>query len=103
MKCYRQGDVMIVEASIPAGVTELPRDNGRVVLAYGEVTGHAHAIHTPNAVRFRDAEGGTYLSVKDAPAPLTHEEHTRVDIAVGNYLVVIQSEYTPAAMRNVAD
>lgn len=41
----RQGDVLLTKvASIPAGCTEVPYDKGRIVLAYGEVTGHAHAI-----------------------------------------------------------
>lgn len=41
----RQGDVFIkAVAKIPADAKVKPRDNGRVVLAYGEATGHAHAI-----------------------------------------------------------
>ena len=42
---YRQGDVLILRVnSVPDGLKVEPRDNGRVILAYGEVTGHAHAI-----------------------------------------------------------
>lgn len=41
----RQGDVLLSPVkSLPAGCTEVPLDKGRIVLAYGEVTGHAHAI-----------------------------------------------------------
>lgn len=41
----RQGDVLLVPVSrLPEGCTEVPNDRGRIVLAYGEVTGHAHAI-----------------------------------------------------------
>lgn len=41
----RQGDVLLVPAAgLPSGCTEVPPDKGRIVLAYGEVTGHAHAI-----------------------------------------------------------
>ena len=52
MTIYRQGDVLLVAInSIPANArTEVARDNGRIVLAYGEVTGHAHAIHDTEAV-----------------------------------------------------
>ena len=41
----RQGDVLAlgVEA-IPEDAKPVTRDRGRVILAYGEVTGHAHAI-----------------------------------------------------------
>ncbi len=41
----RQGDVLVLEIDdIPKDARRVPRDDGRVVLAYGEVTGHAHAI-----------------------------------------------------------
>ena len=54
---YRQGDVAIFTAdeyaaifgSVPEKGTRVDRDKGRVVLAYGEVTGHAHAIAAPEA------------------------------------------------------
>ena len=43
---FRQGDVgLIPVASLPDGAKKVPRDKGRIVLAYGEVTGHAHAIY----------------------------------------------------------
>lgn len=42
---FRQGDVLIRPvASIPDGLKKVPLDKGRVILAYGEVTGHAHAV-----------------------------------------------------------
>lgn len=41
----RQGDVLLTPVqSLPAGCVEVPNDRNRIVLAYGEVTGHAHAI-----------------------------------------------------------
>jgi hypothetical protein len=47
---YRQGDVPLVPCAMPTGkLTEKPRDGGKVILAYGEVTGHAHAIHGDGA------------------------------------------------------
>jgi len=51
-KTYRQGDVLLIRVdALPTGLREIPRDRGRVVLAYGETTGHAHAIEAPS-VRF---------------------------------------------------
>lgn len=103
----RQGDVFILEVSdIPTAAKEVMRDNGRVVLAYGEVTGHSHAIANPKAKLFRDDGNGgaTFLSIT-APtgADLHHEEHRTITVPPGNYRVVIQQEYTPEAIRNVAD
>jgi hypothetical protein len=41
----RQGDVaLVLVTKLPEGCAEIPNDRGRIVLAYGEVTGHAHAI-----------------------------------------------------------
>lgn len=52
---FRQGDVYVVAVkSIPKGMELVARENGRVVLAHGELTGHAHAIAKPNAALFRD-------------------------------------------------
>lgn len=98
----RQGDVLVESATIPEGVKPMERDKGRIVLAYGEVTGHAHAILS-NAVEMLRAENGDrYLRVTEI-AQLVHEEHSTLEIPVGEYRVVQQREYTPEAIRNVAD
>src|SRR5207244_3151024 len=47
---YRQGDVLILRVETPPATGALiARDTGRVVLAYGEVTGHSHAIKSKYA------------------------------------------------------
>jgi len=94
MKMIRQGDVLVERvASIPQDASELPRDGGRIVLAYGEVTGHAHAIHEPNVTMLRAANAEVFLRVAE-PAVLRHEEHTHVAIQPGLYRVVRQREWT---------
>jgi len=51
----RQGDVLLVPvAQIPDGARRVKRERGRVVLAWGEVTGHAHAIASSAATLLRD-------------------------------------------------
>jgi hypothetical protein len=76
----------------------------RLVLAEGEVTGHAHAVHS-GAVMFRADEGlGTYLWTADGGAQVSHEEHARADLLPDAiYEAVIQSQYEPDEIRNVAD
>lgn len=102
----RQGDVLLLPARVPAipsSAVPVPRDAGRVILAYGEVTGHAHALLEPEVELWADAETTTrYLQV-DRLSQLVHEEHTALDILPGLYEVRIQREYTPEAIRNVAD
>lgn len=103
----RQGDVLLVPVdSIPDAAGPVARDAGRVVLAYGEVTGHAHAI-TAATAGLLEAGGERYLRVS-APVVLAHEEHAAIAVPPGSYRVVIQREYVPsertgAAWRRVAD
>lgn len=102
----RQGDVLICRVkSIPAKVEPVARENGRVVLAHGEVTGHAHAIKSPKAALFRDpALAAVFLHVTgDEPALLEHEEHSTIALPPGNYEVIRQREYSPEEIRQVAD
>lgn len=100
---FRQGDVMVIRVdAIPAGAKPVTRDNGRIVLAYGEVTGHAHAI-AEDEVTMLEVDGGIrYLDVQ-MDAFLRHEEHGTIPLAPGLYRVVRQREYSPEEIRNVAD
>ena len=103
---FRQGDVMIERVdAIPAGAKEVARDKGDVILAYGEVTGHAHRISDPGVCLLSCGEGAErYLTVA-GEAFLTHEEHATIPLGPGTYSVSIQREYDweSEATRNVAD
>jgi hypothetical protein len=93
---YRQGDVALIKvAELPAAPLPVARDNGRLVLAYGEVTGHAHVVDAPaeEAVLLTAQEERRFLALV-APAPLVHEEHGRIDVPAGIYEVRIQEEWT---------
>jgi len=116
----RQGDVLIVSVTkLPDGCVEIQPDAaGRLVLAYGEATGHAHAIQVremgPQAADeitealiarcrlYRSPAGDRYLVV-DAPVQLLHEEHTQQDIGIGIYEIPAQMEYDASTIRRVAD
>jgi len=99
----RQGDVLIVprKAPIPASATTVPRDHGRVILAYGEVTGHAHALLDEDVTLFADGE--LRMLAVDEVSRLVHEEHGTIELAPGLYDVIRQREYSPEEIRNVAD
>lgn len=106
MFMIRQGDVLVrAVAAIPASAKKQKRDAGRVVLAYGEVTGHAHALIGTRVALFRDdGLGRTFLRIAGGkPEALTHEEHGTIAIPSGSYEVIRQREYTPEAIRQVAD
>lgn len=100
---YRQGDVLLMPVkAIPGTAKNGERDNGRIVLAYGEVTGHAHAI-SEESVQILEHEGTRYIRVPDEGAKLRHEEHRAITLAPGDYRIVTQKEYTPKAIVNVLD
>ncbi len=101
---FRQGDVLLVPCSaseVPEAATTVKRDAGRVVLAYGEVTGHAHAITAPKA-RLVEVGAARFLHIP-VECDLKHEEHYPITLPVGHYRVVRQVEYTPEAVVNVLD
>lgn len=92
----RQGDVVLVAVTeIPADAMAMERDRGRVVLAYGEVTGHAHALTESGVTMLKAANQDVFLRVVE-PASLRHEEHSRIDVPPGLYQVVRQREWTDA-------
>ena len=124
----RQGDVQIQQVkALPSGCTEIPPEGKRIVLAHGEVTGHAHAIYDHRPAQ-RDAQPGHADEIAQAaiaraqskarlwqtPAgerflevtetvTLKHEEHTQHTIPPGIYHLPRQMEYTPAELRRVED
>lgn len=104
-KHWRQGDVLVIEAAkLPPQMEAVAREGGRVILAHGELTGHAHAIADPQVKRFKTPEGRFYFEVVDQPAALRHEEHSPIALEPGKvYRHARQVEYAPEALRNVAD
>jgi hypothetical protein len=101
----RQGDVLLIEvSSVPAGAKDVTPE-GDVILAYGEVTGHAHRItQTKDApkVRVWDANGERFIQ-RVTDAALTHEEHSAAVIERPIYRQVWQVEERGEVVRNVAD
>ena len=102
---YRQGDVFIERTNSKITGAEVPRSAGRVVLAYGEVTGHAHAITRPGVTMFRDAKlNRVFLHVPAGDAAeLEHEEHETIRLPPGDYEIIHQREYSPEEIRRVTD
>ncbi|WP_433335752.1 hypothetical protein [Spirillospora sp. CA-294931] len=107
---YRQGDILIVpvpDEAVPHTVRNRksePRDaRGRLVLALGEATGHAHAL-TAEGTLVRDAHpmAPDHLHLPKG-GRLVHEEHAAISLPKGWYRVVRQREYVPGSVRVVAD
>jgi hypothetical protein len=105
----RQGDVLIERkaAEVPtAGLSPQPREDGGVVLAHGEVTGHKHQLRNPGVCELRNESSGERILVVDVAGLLEHEEHVPpIEIGAGHYEIVKQCEwdYTKEGARAVAD
>lgn len=99
MEHIRHGDVLLTR------VNEKDQDLKKLdhlVLAEGEVTGHAHRISEGKAELY-EASDSMVLVVRSESAALTHEEHNRIDVPEGIYEVKIQREYVPQSYRYVQD
>jgi hypothetical protein len=94
----RQGDVLLERVARPNGCQLVPRIAGRVILAYGEATGHHHAIADRECELFVQTDTDRrFLQVMKA-VTLTHEEHGPVTIAPGWYEQIAPNEYAGAQM-----
>ncbi|HUD75312.1 MAG TPA: hypothetical protein VMQ76_09595 [Terracidiphilus sp.] len=101
---YRQGDVFLERIgdykAAPAAQAEAAQD-GRVILAHGEVTGHHHSVAESDAELVK--EGERMLLHVERQTALEHQEHGAIVLEPGVYEVRRQREYSPEAIRNVAD
>ncbi len=99
-KMFRQGDVLIMEIpQMPPNAAEVHDEV--LVLAEGELTGHAHRVRLRNGTRgFRR---GAHLFLKsDRAFRVDHEEHKPIDLPPGNYKIINQRVYLYGSIR-VAD
>jgi len=99
MRPRRQGDILLVPVeAVPDGLVEVPRENGRIILAEGEETGHLHMIESPEALfsaEDLDSIELRFLQV-EAEVELVHPEHDTIMLEPGAYEVRRQREYTEA-------
>lgn len=101
-----QGDVGIKKVDeLPSNIREVQPDNGRNVLAYGEVSGHSHSLPIDGTKLYRSNDNNRlYLVVNNEKSLLTHEEHDPIEIPNGTYEIIPQREYDDIEeWRAVAD
>lgn len=95
---HRQGDLLLVRLDSRPAVTLTARQSD--VIVAGEATGHAHRLQAGTILEAPD--GALYLDVTYT-AQVVHEEHGPITLEPGLWLVMRQREYTPEAIRIVAD
>lgn len=99
----RQGDVLVrkVDALPKSAVQD--GNTEKVILAYGEVTGHHHRIEA-GAKKYVDPETQcTYIEIAEALAALDHEEHSTLTLPAGIHEVIIQRGFSRDMVRTVKD
>ena|SRR3990167_10177061 len=105
IKHIRHGDVLLTKIdTLPEG-KEI-QHKGQHILAWGEVTGHAHRLTVKDKDDMKVVESGgiTFISLV-APAPLTHEEHRQLEIPSGIWKLTFEREFDPCleSIRQVRD
>lgn len=105
MNIYRQGDVLITPLNSNYSATKDDKVVSSGVLAYGEVTGHAHRIVKGQAELYQTIAGLMFLKVLSEFATLGHEEHEDINLPMGDYEVKQQREFDwfTEEVRRVAD
>jgi hypothetical protein len=103
-----QGDLLIVRVnSVPKNATPVAHEDGRLILARGESTGHHHSFAVgPHIALFRDDGAGSnaplYFTAA-TPVALEHQEHSTINFAPGTYKVLRQRVFQTGMARRVED
>lgn len=84
---YRQGDLLFIEVK---GVDKQAKLSSDRVIAYGEVTGHAHTLEAGEVYKQWDTE---YLVIPANGSRVVHQEHDPITLPEGVFMVRHQREY----------
>jgi hypothetical protein len=90
----QQGDVVLYPvSSIPEGCKKVDPKLGRIVIAEGEATGHAHTILASIGTMFvNEATKQTFIETS-APTEIDHQEHEKITVPPGKFRVHRVKEY----------
>lgn len=114
MKNFRQGDVPLIPytGSLDGLVPVEPQD-GKLVLALGEATGHHHRIEgcgfsfddmSCDVRMLRDPMTDAHvIRVGAGGATLLHEEHDPIELPEGDYIQLVQVEDDGEMISQVVD
>jgi hypothetical protein len=101
LELYRQGDVLIRRIESLPKQKAKQRPSGHIL--EGEATNHIHRLEEVTKAEVLEIGGGLYLRVGSEGVRIIHEEHDAITLPPGNFEIVRQREYSPEAIRNVAD
>ena len=104
----RQGDIFFQSVEAP-DLKKLKKKQDNI-LAFGEVTGHSHAVKSHKVGEYEsyvDEKGDIYMFSSDKALEVGHDEHNVITIPTGQWVCVTrQREYDPLSesrQRKVLD
>lgn len=104
IESYRQGDVLVLRLEETAECGNQCSAPGEVILALGEVTGHAHRITSEEVALFDiPKELDKLLTTGKTAKQLRHEEHGTIELPASDFIVRRQREYLPEGESYVID
>lgn len=99
----RQGDLLIEDFRGSMQGQPVAAENGRLILARGEATGHHHSVAAGAGTLTLDEGGVMYLTLAEL-TDVQHQEHAAITLEPGTYRVTRQREWTDEdEPRQVAD
>ena len=102
----RQGDILLIPtATVPKTAQPVQPRNGQHILAEGEATGHCHAVTGTDVDLLAVSDQvDRWLRVRSQDALLAHPDHRpAISLPDADYIIRRQREYSPQAIRYVAD
>lgn len=114
MYSVRQGDILLIKVSeIPIDAIKQKKKN-LTILAYGEKTGHMHAIKSDGVVEYKKGQDRFFkvgkavilshgLKKEIEEKIKVNKDHDIIEIPKGEYKIIYQREYTPEKIRRIAD
>ena len=106
MQQIQQGDVIGRRIErMPEGLTPVVAGSRGLVVAEGEVTGHAHRIESLDGVRLYQGPNGLRVLEVTEPVPMTHEEHGTVTWSPGLWEIggVREKDWVDESIHAVRD
>lgn len=101
LELYRQGDVLIRRVARLRKQIGKKRASGHIL--EGEATGHIHRLEDLTKAEVLEVGERLYLRVGAEGVRIIHEEHNPITLPPGDFEITRQREYSPEAIRNVAD
>lgn len=91
----RHGDVVIKPITrLPNSLSSEAILANKLVVAYGESTGHSHVLKCAEPIYYYRDGGKLYFELTDI-GTLTHQEHKTITIEPGSFEIEIERERDP--------